>query len=190
MFPEERTNLGRCNSGEMRGFVAIVVVGVLGIAAAASSSAAGGPTLTVPCRDVIDQTKFPFVGNSRPDQRYRPVLGVLAVPPGYMQQVVPTGDKPWPYWRKQGLVVRTTGEAVTVTVPTAWRKRLAITWGNRPSAVSSLRIEGCGTQANTNVGSAYTGGFLLRSPRACAPLTFRVRNRSATIWFGIGQRCP
>jgi hypothetical protein len=115
---------------------------------------------------------------------------VLAVPPAYMRQVVATGDTPWGYWRKQGLVVRATGEAVTVTVPSAWRKRFAITWGNRrPSAVSSLRIEGCGTTTNTDTGYAYAGGFLLRSSRACGPLTFRVGSRSATVWFGIGQRC-
>jgi hypothetical protein len=173
----------------MRGFGAVVAVGVLGVAVAASSSAATGPALTVLCGDVIDKTEFPYVGNSQPEHRYRPVLGVLAVPPAYMQQVVPTGEKPWAYWRKQGLVVRATGEAVTVTVPTAWRKRLAITWGNRAAAVSSLRINGCGTRANTHVGSAYAGGFLLRSARACVPLIFRVGNRSATVWFGIGQRC-
>ncbi len=173
----------------MRGFAAIVVVGVLGVAAAVSSSAAAGPTPTVPCEEVIDQTSFPYVGGSQPEHRYRPVLGVLAVPPAYMQQVVPTEDKPWAYWRKQGLVVRATGEAVTVTVPTAWRKRLAITWGNRPSAVSSLRIEGCGTRENTARGNAYAGGFLLRSPRACVPLHFRVQGKGATVWFGIGQRC-
>ncbi len=174
----------------MRG-LAIVMVGVLGVAVAASSSAATGPALTVPCEDVIDQTTFPYVGGSQPEHRYRPVLGVVAVPPAYMRQVVATGDTPWAFWRKQGLVVRATGEPVTVTVPTAWRKRLAITWGNRrPSAVSSLRIEGCGTKTNTNTGHAYAGGFLLRSPRACVPLTFRVGRQSATVWFGVGQRCP
>ena len=172
----------------MRGVSVIVAVGVLG-ATAAAISAATAPVRSVPCGDVIGQTKFPYVGNSQPEHRYRPVLGVVAVPPAYMQQVAATGDEPWAYWRKQGLVVRATGEAVTVTVPTAWRKRLAITWGNGP-IVSSLRIEGCGSKANTNTGSAYAGGFLLRSPRACAPLTFRVGSRTATVWFGVGQRCP
>jgi hypothetical protein len=174
----------------MRGLAAIVVVGVLGVAGVASPPTGAGPTLTVPCGDAIDETKFPYVGSSEPEHRYRPVLGVLAVPPAYMQQVVPTGDRPWAYWRKQGLVVRATGEAVTVTVPAAWRDRLAITWGNRPSVSSSLRIEGCGARASTTRGNAYAGGFLLRSPRACAPLTFRVRQRSTTVWFGIGKRCP
>jgi hypothetical protein len=102
--------------------------------------------------------------------------------------VVPTGQKPWAYWHKQGLVIRATGEPVTVTVPKTWRTRVAITWGNRPGIVSSLRIAGC--RASANVGNAYAGGFYLRSPSACVPLTFTVGKRSATVRFGVGKRCP
>ena len=38
--------------------------------------------------------------------RYRPVLGVVSVPPAYISQVVRLRDGPWPYWEKAGLVVR------------------------------------------------------------------------------------
>jgi hypothetical protein len=38
-------------------------------------------------------------------------------------------------------------------------------------------------------GFAYSGGFFLRSPGACLPLTFRVGQRSATVRFGLGRRC-
>jgi hypothetical protein len=52
------------------------------------------------------------------------------VPPGFMRQVVPSGQRPWAYWHKQGLVIGATQKMVTVTVPKSWRKRAAITWGN------------------------------------------------------------
>ena len=94
------------------------------------------------------------------------MLETIAAPPAYMPQVAPTGEKPWAYWRKEGLVVKATAEAVTVTVPSAWRKRAAITWGSRPSAVGSLRIQGCGTSGSGHVGNVDAGGFLLRSPSA------------------------
>ncbi len=133
------------------------------------------------------QTKFPYVGSSRPRDRYRLVLGVVSVPPAFLEQVVPTNSTPWAYWRKAGLVVRASGESVTVRVPQAWRNRVAITWGNRPDIVSSLRIAGCGSAPEA--GNAYAGGFYLRSRSACVPLNFRVGRRSATIRFGLGRPC-
>jgi hypothetical protein len=171
----------------MRFSAALPVVGFAVLAGMTASSASSADGRTVPCWDIIDYTKFPYFGNSRPEYRYRQVLGVVAVPPAFMRQVVPTRQKPWTYWHKQGLVIRATGEIVTVTVPKIWRKRAAITWGNSGGPVSSLRFEGCGGSAN--VGHAYAGGFLLRSRSACIPLIFRVGKRSATVRFGLGQRC-
>lgn len=172
----------------MRMPAVVLAVGLATLTGMTASSAWPAPaTKIVPCEDVIGRTKFPYLGNSRPEHRYRHVLGVAAVPPAYMQQVVPTGWKPWAYWRKQGLVVRATGAAVNVSVPKAWRKRAAITWGNRGGPVSSLRIAGCRVAAN--VGNAYAGGFYLSSASACVALVFRVGKRSATVRFGVGQRC-
>jgi hypothetical protein len=172
----------------MNVFAALIVLGlalVAGVTTPSASTAEVGRT--VPCAEVIGFTKFPYLGNSRPEYRYREVLGVVAVPPAYMRQVVHSSQKLWPYWHKQGLVIRATGESVTVTVPKIWRKRAAITWGNRGGPVSSLRIEGCGT--SRTVGHAYAGGFLLRSPSACFPLVFGVGKRRVTVRFGIGERC-
>jgi hypothetical protein len=165
----------------------VVVVGFAVVAGMSASPASSVDERTVPCSDIIDYTKFPYLGSSRPENRYRQVLGAVAVPPAFMQQVVPTRQKAWTYWHKQGLVIRATGEAVTVTVPKIWRKRAAITWGNSGGPVSSLRFEGCGGSAN--VGHSYAGGFLLRSPSACIPLIFSVGKRSATVRFGVGKRC-
>src|SRR5205807_3874368 len=90
---------------------------------------------TVPCDEIIRHTTFPYRG-------YRLVLGAVSVPPAYLAQVVPTGQRPWAYWRKAGLVVRAGGPPVTVTVPRAWRRRAAITGGNSTGIVPSLRLSG------------------------------------------------
>jgi hypothetical protein len=161
----------------------VIAVGVLTSVTAPSASPAD--SRIVPCGDVIDHTTFPYLGDSR--NRYRQVLGVVSVPPAYMQQVIPTNKRPWAYWHKQGLVVLATGEPVTVTVPPSWRTRAAISWGNSGGIVNSLRIAGCSAPAR--IGDAYAGGFYLRGPSACVPLTFTVGNHSATVRFGLGQRC-
>jgi hypothetical protein len=172
----------------MRVFAAPIVVALALVAGVTTPSASTADVVhTVPCHDTIGFTKFPYLGNSRPEHRYRQVLGVVAVPPAYMQQVVASGQKLWPYWHKQGLVIRATGESVTVTVPKLWRSRAAIIWGNSGGPVSSLRIEGCGT--SRTVGHAYAGGFFLRSSSACFPLVFGVGKRSVTVRFGVGERC-
>src|SRR5213593_1576621 len=86
--------------------VLCATVGLVCAADVMASAASRTPGRTVPCRESIDGTKFPYVGSSRPRYRYRLVLGAVSVPPGYLAQVVRTGETPWPYWRKAGLVVR------------------------------------------------------------------------------------
>lgn len=136
---------------------------------------------TVPCDDIIGQAK------TGRDGGYRVVLGVISVPPARLAQVVASGQSQWPYWRKAGLVVRGGDAAVGVSVPRAWRTRVAITWG-RSDTVRALRIAPCTSPAN--VWNAYAGGFYLRSRRACIPLTFTVAGRSKTVRFGLGGACP
>jgi hypothetical protein len=136
---------------------------------------------TVARDQVIDHPRFPYRSGG-----YRLVLGTFSVPPAYIPQVVHVGGT-WPYWSKAGMVVRAGVPAVTVTVPRAWRSRAAIIWGNAASPVSSLRFASCPGRAR--VGRAYAGGFSLRARRACVPLAFRVRARTATVRFGVGRRC-
>jgi hypothetical protein len=155
---------------------------------AAPAERSRAPERTVPCTEAIDLTRFPYIGNRRPEHRYRLVLGVVALP-AFMAPVYKSAERRWPYWRKQGIVVRASGESVTITVPPAWRERAAIAWGNGGNGepFSSLRIAGC--RLDKTVGNAYAGGFYLRSRTACLPLTFRVGNRTATIRVGLGRRC-
>jgi hypothetical protein len=153
-----------------------------------AGAASPTPDRTVPCGESIDINRFPYVGDRRPRYRYRLVLGAVSVPPTYLAQVVPTGETPWAYWRKAGLVVRAGGPAVSISVSPAWRARAAIAWGYGNQGVfDSLRIAGCPGPAGR--GFAYSGGFYLRSHSACLPLVFRVGRRSETVRFGIGRRC-
>jgi hypothetical protein len=157
---------------------------VLGIAVPHS----GTRTRTVPCSESIDGTRFPFIGSNKPQDRYRLILGTVSVPPAYREQLAPYWRPPWPYFYKAGLVVRASGESVVVSVPQAWRSRAAIAWGYGGGGVfSSLRFAGC--KALPTQGFAYSGGFFLKSPGGCVPLTFRVGRRTATVRFGLGQRC-
>ena len=143
---------------------------------------------TVPCGESIDVTMFPYVGSNRPQYRYRLVLGAVSVPPAHMAQVVPTGETPWGWWRKAGLVVRAGGPVVSISVPPGWRARAGIAWGYGNNGVfDTLRIGGC--PGPSGRGLAFSGGFYLRSPSACLPLVFSVGRRSETVRFGIGRRC-
>jgi hypothetical protein len=152
-------------------------------ATAATRSHEGRVRTIPPCRDIILYPKFPYRTGG-----YRLVLGALSVPPAYAWQVVHVAERQrWPYWRKAGLVVRAGAQAVTVSVPRAWRSRAAITWGNRPGPVSTLKIASCGGPVTE--GHAYAGGFYLRAHAACLPLVFQVGDRRATVSFGLGRRC-
>jgi hypothetical protein len=65
----------------MRVFAALIVVGlalVAGVITPSPSTADAGRI--VPCADAIGATKFPYLGDSRPENRYRQVLGPLLMP--------------------------------------------------------------------------------------------------------------
>jgi hypothetical protein len=76
---------------------------------------------------------------------------------------------------------------VVVSVPKAWRRLAAITWGNT-GIVSRLRIERC-PALPPKVWNAYAGGFYLRSRSACVPLAIRVAERVRIVRFGLAKRC-
>ena len=147
-------------------------------------SAASPPPPTVSCDRIILGVAS---GREGSGGGYRVVLGVVSVPQAYRPQVVRSWEEPrWPYWSKAGLVIRGGSPPVTVSVPPAWRSRVAITWGNTP-VVSALRIASCPAW-RPKPWNAYAGGFYLRSRSACVPLVFRVGRRSATVRFGLGRR--
>jgi hypothetical protein len=147
----------------------------VGLALAASPG-----TRTVGCDEVIAATGF----------RGRLVLAAVLVPPAHITQSAPTESTPWTHFSKWGLVIRGgPGADVSVTVPLAWRRRVAISWGNGGHGVfHTLRFPRCGSDPAR--GNAYAGGFYLRRAADCVPLRFRVGTRTQLVWFGIARRCP
>lgn len=165
----------------MRFAALIVALALPVLTGVAARMAPADSSRTVSCSEAIMTVKFPYDG-------YRLVLGVVSAPVGYHRQIVKTRNPAWPYHRKAGLVV--TGRApVTVSVPEAWRSRVAIRWGNRRGFFSALRIAGCPAPQGPRKGRAYAGSFNLKSPSACVPLIFRVAKRSETVRFGLGRPC-
>ncbi|HEY7794176.1 MAG TPA: hypothetical protein VIA10_09240 [Gaiellaceae bacterium] len=136
---------------------------------------------TVPCAESIAETRFP----STPG---RLALDAAVVPPAHLTQSTPTESRPWTHFSKWGLVLRGgAGETVTVTVPVAWRARVAISWGNAGAVYHTLRFPRCA--ADPTRGHAFAGGFFLRRAADCVPLRFRVGTRTQLVWFGIVRRC-
>lgn len=142
---------------------------------------------TVPCSEVIDTPRFPHAGSV--DYPSRLVLGAVSAPGRYLPQSSPTGSQPWAHFSKWGMVIRGgAGADVSVTVPRAWRNRVAISWGNAQHRVfHTLRFPRCG--GDDTRGHAFAGGFFLRRAADCVPLRFRVGMRTKLVWFGIARRC-
>jgi hypothetical protein len=162
---------------------ALALTFALGVASRAAVPEAGSTPPTVACDRIIDRVGSGRVGGKRI------VLGVVSVPRAYIPQTVATGERPWRFWSKAGLVIRGGGRTpVSVAVPEAWRNRVAISWGNT-RIVSSLRIARC-PPWESKKWNAYAGGFLLKARSACLPLIFRVGQHSATVRFGVGRMCP
>jgi hypothetical protein len=140
---------------------------------------------TVSCDEVIDRVR---TGRGGSGGGRRVILGVVSVAQAYRPQVVPTGRRPWSHVSKAGLAVLGGSPAVVVSVPRRWRNRAAISWGNLPGIYTTLRIARCPASTPTPW-NVYAGGFFLRSPSGCVPLTLRVGSRSASVRFGLAQTC-
>jgi hypothetical protein len=155
-----------------------------GSSAASSAGSSERSTVSstaVTCDKIILTDKHPF------HEGTRRVLGVIAAPPAYISQVIRHPGEQWPYGEKAGLGVRAGSGPITITVPTPWRSRVAIAWGDFTQSASSVQIAACPPPAN--VWNIYAGGFSLRHRSECFPLIFSVGHQSGTVWFGLGRRC-
>jgi hypothetical protein len=115
------------------------------------------------------------------------VLGRISVNTGYLDMPVPvTGDGPWRYWQKRGVLILAGTGPVLVSVPPAWRDRAAITYGSY-GIVSSLELTTC--RQPSGVWDGYAGGIYLRAPASCIPVVFAIGNRSVTVRFSVAGRC-
>lgn len=178
----ERSEADSCRCGVVR--VALLVVSVAAAAVAAASEPRAASSPVVSCADVIDRVASGTLGG------YRVVLGTFSVPAPFISQTEPNRDGRWRFWSKAGLVVRTgAGAPVSVTVPPAWRRRVAVGWGNAAGESSVVRFDRCKGDGPKRW-NAYAGGFGLRARSECFPLEFTLGTSKATLWFGVGRRCP
>jgi hypothetical protein len=116
----------------------------------------------------------------------RVILGVVSVPSVYTPQVVRNPEDGWTYWSKAGISIQAGSRPVRISVPRAWRKRFAISWGVG-GPLSEERFEPCSPPPT--YWSGFAGGFYLNARSACVPLIFQVGEKSTTVRFGIGRRC-
>ena len=163
-----------------------LALAILVAAAATANGAANDPgnarSATVGCGDIIG------TATTGHDDGYRAVLGIVSAPPVLLTGLVRVPEfAPFPYWRKAGMVIRSSRKSVTVTVPKAWRDRLRIGWGNPAPEATTVTFAPCASSSPTWNG--YAGGFFLRGGAACVPLMFAVGNRHATLRFGVGSHC-
>src|SRR5687768_18609018 len=113
--------------------LAVTAIAALALTVA-TTSAAAGPRV-VGCESIVQP------GGVFSWKPKRVVLGVAAVPPAYIAQTSETETLPWRYWSKAGLVVRADSPPVDVIVPSRWRTRVSIGWGDRGG--SHLRFSTC-----------------------------------------------
>jgi hypothetical protein len=143
------------------------------------------PAAQPPAAVSADGCGLPIGSESSPGGKI--VLGVVSLGPDFLQPAVAVHQRWWRYWQKHVLLIRAGRQVVTVTVPSAWRNRVAITWGVNVGIASTLRLPGC--PAGPGTWNAYAGGFYLRSSSACVPLVVTVGRRSAVVRVGVGRRC-
>ncbi|MBV9381024.1 MAG: hypothetical protein JOY82_19250 [Streptosporangiaceae bacterium] len=128
-----------------------------------------------------------FVASPGPAAGAQFALGRIYVYAGYSQALVPaTGDGPWRYWQKRGILIRAGTGPVTVSVPPSWRQRAAISYGTY-GIVSSLVLTAC--RQPPGVWDGYAGGIYLRAAASCVPLVFATGNRSITIRLSVAGHC-
>jgi hypothetical protein len=117
----------------------------------------------------------------------RLVLGRISVDTGDPDRPVPVpGNEPWRYWQKRGILILAGTGPVSVSVPSSWRGRAAITWGNK-GIVSSLVLTTC--RVPSGVWDAYAGGIYTRAVTACVPLVFTLAGRSVTVPVSLTGHC-
>jgi len=162
--------------------VGSVVIAVTAATIAATADARARSVFVVPCTDTIGNLSNP-AGSDR-----HVALGLFSVPSVTVGSERLFGVLHWRYWTKVAVGVRRYRAPVTVSVPKAWRSKVAVTWGNRAGIMSSIRFSSCADATSPNW-SAYAGGFYLRQHIVCVPLIVSDGQRTATVRVAIDGKC-
>lgn len=158
----------------------LVALAVSMVAPSYPAAAQVAPTTPLPCADTIGGGDPPFSG-------YAKVLDQVWLPTRRALGSVRLVDPPAPsarWWSKQGLVVRAKA-TFTLTVPKAWRGRLAIGWGSPAQPSEMVTVSRC------DVGGtwlAYAGGYWVSKP-ACVPLIVQSARHRKIVHVGVGAAC-
>jgi hypothetical protein len=166
-------------------FVLLVFIGALPMTGAAGASSSVAAENTLPCQDVIAWPDLKDLTD------YSKVLGRVALPTKSALGAVRQSDSAeaaTAYWSKQGLVIKW-GARVAMTVPRAWRGRMAIGWGSPAAPTEHLLIAGCKAGQDPGAWLAFAGGFWVSEP-ACVPLIVDVGQRRQRVHIGVGAACP
>jgi hypothetical protein len=168
----------------MRAFVgAVCVVLAVPFSGIAAMPAGAATKTTLACKDFVATP-------AAPPASYSVALKRVALPTGKALQAVDARD-PRPghkYFAKQGLLVKL-GAPFQLIVPTAWKGRLLMQWGNPGTATDHLWVSGCKTTKRGARWLAFVGGFWVAKP-ACVPLTVKSAGKQRSVHIGAGKACP
>jgi hypothetical protein len=178
--------LARLAAGIVPGLVALLVL--IDGHAVGQAGMSRGVRHVVRCDEIAGTA--PAFPPTRPDERL--VLGRVSLPaeefpypPGYQ----PGTSGRLPYFAKYPLFVRAGSEPVELFVPSGWRTRFAVGWGNHGSYEAAIvKVNACPRSA-LGPWLGYPGGYYLRRP-ACVPLIVRVGAKRTRVRIGIGKQCP
>jgi hypothetical protein len=165
-----------------------------GVALAAGQGGPGRPGAPRPTTQVAQAAEpgacssFVNLTSFRIFPRYRLVLGDVAMPPARLPPLGASGHAAWPYGEKTGFQFHGGGSPVTITVPDAWRDRVALfgVTGRPLGFAAAVRIPSCPPRSAWDT---YVSAFYTRSRTACVPLQVQVNRHTVTLWFGLGRRC-
>jgi hypothetical protein len=159
----------------------IVVSGLGALAALAASSALASDARPAPTARVLgsDAISARSVAGS-----YTVILGRVGLQTSGTLQAVHLPGDPFPWWAKSGLEVARGSSPVVISIPAAWRSRVAIGWNNRGGAEAAVeRVDACSASAWL----AYPGGFHVTA-KGCVPVDVSVGSRHQRVYVAVGSR--
>jgi hypothetical protein len=134
----------------------------------------------LPCSD--------SVGDTAPSRGMRLVLGVVALPGRPDEsRALQTGRDGARLFAKSGLWVRA-GSHFELIVPTEFRDRIVMTWGNAGEGNHGTEMTDPGCRVNGSRWVNYVGGYWVAHP-LCATLVVASGSRRRRIRIGIGTPC-